>query len=92
MQIDKEPTCRVTALIAVCLLVQAPSIAAGVDGADAAARAAAPRAGTIPQFISKSPYAAWRARREQVEKPDTSGHGHRAPRPQGQSRSRRLPQ
>jgi hypothetical protein len=41
---------------------------------------------------SKSPYAAWRAQHEQAEAPDTSGHGHRAPLPEGQTHPRRAPQ
>jgi hypothetical protein len=70
-------------MVAACLLFQSPAIAAGADGTGGT---------TNTRVTSKSPYAAWRAKREQAEKPDTSGHGHRAPHPQGQSRARRLPQ
>jgi hypothetical protein len=92
---------RAAALAAVCLWAQGPASADGSDGAGGAVKAARPAAISREAKVtaepkvkvaSKSPYAAWRAQREQAEKPDTSGHGHRAPRPEGQSRSRRLPQ
>jgi hypothetical protein len=92
---------RVAALAAVCLLVQAPASAAGSDGERAATKAARPTATSREAKMvaepkakvgSKSPYAAWRAERERAQKADTSGHGHRAPHPEGQSHSRRLPQ
>jgi hypothetical protein len=88
-------------LAAVCMLVQAPARAAGSYGEGGATKAAGPTAAfqqaktaaePNAKLGSRSPYAAWRAQREQAEKPDTSGHGHRAPRPEGQGRSRRLPQ
>jgi hypothetical protein len=70
---------RAAVLAAACLLTQAPASATGTEGGSAVAS-------------SKSPYAAWRAQHEQAEAPDTSGHGHRAPLPEGQSHPRRVPQ
>jgi len=86
-------------LAAACLLTQAPASAAGTEGGTAAASSpaatskgakapAAPKA----KATSKSPYAAWRTQHEQAEAPDTSGHGHRAPLPEGQTHARRAPQ
>jgi hypothetical protein len=96
-----RPARLAAALAAVCLLAQAPASAVASDDAGgaikAASRTATSREAKISnepkaKVASKSPYAAWRARREQAEKSDASGHGHRAPRPEGQGRSRRLPQ
>ena len=92
---------RVAALSVACLLLQAPACAAArvpaPDATQAARRAETAReanavAGPTVKVNSKSPYAAWRAQRERAERLDTSGHGHRAPRPEGPSHSRRLPQ
>jgi hypothetical protein len=101
MQIDQRSKRLMgAALAALSMLVQVPAGAA-VSGGEAGSTFAAGPAETArdtkaepatkAKVNSKSPYAAWRARREQAEKPDTSGHGHRAPRPEGQSRSRKLP-
>lgn len=92
---------RLVALAAIVLLLTQAPVRANAAEAAAALPAGgnpathpqvvnAPRAPT-GQVRSRSPYAAWRARREQAEASDTSGHGHRAQKPAGQARTRRVP-
>jgi hypothetical protein len=93
---------RVVALAAAaCLLAHAPVHANGGVSASPATATANPAATSHKapapvapkaKLVSKSPYAAWRAQQEQAEAPDTSGHGHRAPLPEGQIRPRKAPQ
>ena len=86
---------------AVCMLAQAPVSANVGESTGGATGTVNPSASSHAQKApaepkakvnSKSPYAAWRAQHEQAETPDTSGHGHRAPLPEGQSHPRRVPQ
>jgi hypothetical protein len=90
---------RAAVLAAACVLTQAPASATGTEGGSAVASSptATSQGAKMPpaptaKVNSKSPYAAWRAQHEQAEAPDTSGHGHRAPLPEGQSHPRRVPQ
>jgi len=86
-------------LAAACLLAQVSVSVAGTEAGNAGAGSpakASQEAKALPapsaKVNSKSPYAAWRVQREQAEAPDTSGHGHRAPLPEGQTHPRRAPQ
>jgi len=99
-----RPACRggalrAAVLTAACLLAQVSASLAGTEALNAVAvspakasqEAKAPAA-PAAKVNSKSPYAAWRVQHEQAEAPDTSGHGHRAPLPEGQTHPRRAPQ
>jgi hypothetical protein len=90
----------VTVLATVFALALATPYANAGDSAGGATATASPplasRGANSPVRLnapvkSKSPYAAWRAQNEQVEAVDTSGHGHRAQMPAGQTRPRRVP-
>ncbi len=90
---------RAAMLTAACLLAQSSASVAGTEVGTAVAGSAArtsqaTKTSPAPtaKVNSKSPYAAWRVQHEQAETPDTSGHGHRAPLPEGQTHPRRAPQ
>jgi hypothetical protein len=90
---------RAAVLTAACLLAQLGVSVAGTEATNAVAGSPAKispeakaQAAPTAKVNSKSPYAAWRAQHEQAEAPDTSGHGHRAPLPEGQTHPRRAPQ